>query len=137
MSNKLLKCFQELPPVYAESCYHGRREIYITSAQRVRFRVQIETETNRPIVLTGERWRTFALENLSRAVRLLHFVEEGDDCFFVTGYTQDGAEFGGYHMNGGRVSRFQSRVFSFYDQFQVLELHNLLILCQTCDFISQ
>ena len=119
MSNKLLKCFQELPPVYAESCYHGRREIYITSAQRVRFRVQIAIQSNRPIVLTGERWRRFALENLSLAVRLLHFVEEGDDCFFVTGYTQDGTEFGGYDMNVGRVSRFQSLVFDFYDQIQV------------------
>lgn len=105
--------------MYAESCYHGKREIYITSAKRVRFRVQIDTETNGPIVLTGETWRRFALENLSLDVRMLHFIEEGDDCFFVTGYTQDGAEFGGYHMNAGRVSRFQSLVFDFYDQIQV------------------
>ena len=76
------------------------------------------------------------MDYLSRDVRLLHFVEEGDDCFFVTGYTEDGAEFGGYNMNSGRVSRFQSRVFSFYDEIQVLDLHNLLILCQKCDFIS-
>lgn len=79
----------------------------------------------------------FALDYLSRAVRLLHFVEEGDDCFFVTGYTEDGTEYGGYNMNSGRVSRFQSRVFSFYDEIQVLDLHNLLILCQKCDFISR
>ena len=124
MSNTLLKYIQELPAVYATSCFHGRSTIYITSAQRVRFRVALQTQTDGPIQLTGERWRAFALANLNRDVRTLHFVEEGDDCFYVTGYNQDGTEYGGYNMNAGRLSRFKSRVFDFYDEIQVLDIDN-------------
>lgn len=116
----ILKCLQELPYAYVEKCYNGRSDIYITSAKRVRFRVKLLTETNGPLLLSGERWRAFALGNLNRDVNILHFVEEGDDCFYVTGYNQDGTEFGGYNMNAGRFSRFQSRVFYFFDLCQVL-----------------
>ena len=78
-----LKCLQELPYAYAEKCYNGRSDIYITSAQRVHFRVKVLTETNGPMEVSDEIWRDFALENLKPDVRTLHFVEEGDDCFYV------------------------------------------------------
>ena len=70
--------------MYATSCFNGRRTIYITSAERLPFRVTLQTETDGPILLSGERWREFALANLNWDVRTLHFVEEGDDCFYVT-----------------------------------------------------
>ena len=104
--------------------YNGRSDIYITSAQRVHFRVKVLTETNGPMEVSDERWRAFTLGNLNRDVNILHFVEEGDDCFYVKGYNQDGTEFGRYKMIAGRFSRFQSRVFYFYDLCQVLDIDN-------------
>ena len=80
------------------------------------------------MVLTGERWMAFALANLNRDVTTLHFVEEGDDCFYVTGYNADGTEFGGYNFGGilyaGRFSRFKTRVFDFLDEIQVFDIDN-------------
>lgn len=133
----ILKCLQELPYAYAEKCYNGRSDIYITSAQRVRFRVKVLTEKNGPMEVSGERWRAFALGNLNRDVNILHFVEEGDDCFYVTGYNQDGTEFGGYNMIARRFSRFQSRVFDFYDLCQVLDIDNYRGVTSMCNFVSQ
>jgi hypothetical protein len=69
-----VKYIIEIPSVYAKSCFNGRRTIYITSAERFRFRVTLQTETDGPILLSGERWRAFALANLNRDVRTLHFV---------------------------------------------------------------
>nr|GEY61127.1 hypothetical protein [Tanacetum cinerariifolium] len=50
------------------------------------------------------------LSCLNVDVSLLHFVEEGDDCFYVTGYNRDGIEFGRYGVNRSTLSRFMSRV---------------------------
>ena len=115
----LINWLQELPWVYADEGFHGKRDVYLVSAVGVKFRVRIVTPRNGPMVISGPRWRAFALANLNENVHLLHFVEEGDDCYYVTGYNEDGTEFAGYNLIGGRFPRFMSRVTPYYDVAQV------------------
>lgn len=116
---------QELPWVYTDEGFNGNRDMYVTSAVGVRFRVRI---VNGPMIVTGARWRAFALVNLNEDVQLLHFVEEGDDSYFVTGYNWDGSEFVGYNMIAGRFSRFMSNVTPYLDIRQVI-IYFRLIFC--------
>ena len=81
-------------------------------------------------MVTGPRWTAFCLENLNEDVELMHFVEEGDDCFYVTGYHSDGNEFGGYNIIAGRFSRFMSRVLPYLDVRQVILILNI-VMCVT------
>ena len=111
---------QELPWVYADVIFNRKRDMYVSSAAGVRFRVRLVNKRNGPFVLTSASWRAFALGNLNEDVRLLHFVEEGDESFFVTGYNWDGSEFAGYNMIGGRFPRFMSNVTPYLDVPQVI-----------------
>ena len=106
--------------MYADEGFAGNRDMYIISTIGVRFRVRVVTKRNGPMVVSGARWRAFALENLNDDVNLLHFLEEGDDCYYVTGYNQDGTEFAGYNIINGRFPRFMSRVTPYLEVRQVL-----------------
>ncbi|GJX58134.1 hypothetical protein Tco_0289524 [Tanacetum coccineum] len=46
---------------------------------------------------------------------LLHFVEQGDDTFYVTGYDNDGLKCGGYNVVRKRPGRIVSRVWPYQD----------------------
>ncbi|GKB03555.1 hypothetical protein Tco_0831698 [Tanacetum coccineum] len=54
--------------------------------------------------------RKFCNRSLNENVALLHFIKEGDDCFYVTGYTSNGNEVGGYEANRATFYRFMTRV---------------------------
>ena len=86
-----------------------KRVLYLTSNVRYRVRVRI-VKKNGDIMLTGEKWSVFAGENFNRNVRWIHFVEEGDDSFYVTGYYENGSEIGGYDGIRGRLMRYIGRV---------------------------
>ncbi|GJW51266.1 hypothetical protein Tco_0092617 [Tanacetum coccineum] len=51
---------------------------------------------------------------------LLHFVEQGDDTFYVTGYDNDGLECGGYNEVRKRPERIVTRVWPYQDYPQML-----------------
>ena len=48
-------------------------------------------------VLEGARWKDFVIHNIACSdVEYIHFVEEGEDVFYVTCYGEDGLEFHNY-----------------------------------------
>ena len=81
--NMLFIWWQELPEVYADEGFAGNRDMYIISATGVRYKVRVVTKRNDTLVVTGPRWTVFCLENHNEDVELMHFVEEGDDCYYV------------------------------------------------------
>ncbi|GKB24085.1 reverse transcriptase domain-containing protein [Tanacetum coccineum] len=87
---------QELPEVYEDLAYNGKREIYLTSPRRNKVKVEIIKKHDGPIIMKGYKWEKFAEENFNMNVKLLHFVEEGEDSFYVTGYDENGREAIGY-----------------------------------------
>ena len=101
---------QFLPDVYNDEAYNGNDEIYILSADGYRFRVELVRAQCGPWYLAGPKWTAFCNRCLNEDVELLHFVEEGEDCFYVTGYLENGHEVGGYAGIRSGMSRFKSIV---------------------------
>ena len=62
------------------------------------------------MVFKREKWTAFCLANFEKKVQMLHFIEEGDDCFYVTGYLENGMEAGGYVGNRSSSSKFKTVV---------------------------
>ncbi|GKA93140.1 hypothetical protein Tco_0815126 [Tanacetum coccineum] len=56
------------------------------------------------VVLQGQQWTDFALDCIDPEVNMLHFIQEGDDSFYVTGYRNFGSKIGGYDRVEGRLS---------------------------------
>ncbi|GJU55972.1 hypothetical protein Tco_1229686 [Tanacetum coccineum] len=80
-------------------------------------------------MLQGNNWREFAKENFNQNVALLHFIEEGEDSFYVTGYYGNGCEVIGYDDIDIRNSRprFMSSVWPLPDTEQVyLPANNMI-----------
>ncbi|GJV74549.1 zinc finger, CCHC-type containing protein [Tanacetum coccineum] len=73
-------------------------------------------------MLQGNNWREFAEENFNQNVALLHFIEEGEDSFYVTRYYGNGCEVIGYDNIDIRNMRprFMSRVWPLPDTKQIL-----------------
>ena len=85
-------------------------DIYIKSADGYRFRVTLVRPHDGMWYLKGPKWTAFCNRSLNEDVDMLHFVEEGDDCFYVTGYLTNGQEVGGYAQQRATFSRFKSVV---------------------------
>lgn len=64
---------------------------------------------NGTIDVHGDKWKQFVLRHFDDGLSLLHFVEEGEDSFYVTGYDAKGIEFGGYEGVTGRMPRYMIR----------------------------
>ncbi|GKC59673.1 hypothetical protein Tco_1087271 [Tanacetum coccineum] len=101
---------QVIPEVYNEEAFIDNHEIYIVSSEGYRYKVKLVNPDEGCWYLTGGRWTEFCNRSLNVDASLLHFVEEGDDFFYVTGYNRDGIEFGGYGVNRSTFSRFMTRV---------------------------
>ena len=100
-----------LPNEFKEECFNNKkRDLYLTSIGRIRVRVRIVKKKNGDIMLTGDKWSGFASSNFDRNVKWIHFVEEGDDSFYVTAYYEKGSEIGGYDGIRGRPMRYIGRV---------------------------
>ncbi|GJX19167.1 hypothetical protein Tco_0221844 [Tanacetum coccineum] len=68
-----------------------------TYAFRLMYRcICLLREVENKLHLLGDEWENFARDNLNSSVRTLHFVNEGDDTFYITGYNRDGIEWQGY-----------------------------------------
>ena len=103
--------FQVLPNVFWEA-YTGKKYVYLINSGRVRTKVNFVKPAHGPFSLKGPQWTTFANLNIGNTVGLLHFIQEGDDTWYVTGYESKGNEFGGYEGIEGRYSRFLTRVWA-------------------------
>ena len=93
--------------------------MYLTSRERVRFKVQIVKPNGGTTELRGEKWKNFCSAYIPNDAYLLHFVQEGDDSFYVTSYDDLGYESGGYEGIIGHPSRFMSWVFPYTNIPQV------------------
>ena len=83
-----------MPLVFWEA-YTGKKDLYLISTGRVRTKVKYVKPLCGPFTLKGYKWTAFAKENFNKRVSLLHFIQEGDDTWYVTGYESNGHEFGG------------------------------------------
>lgn len=111
--------FQVLPNVFWEG-YTGKKYVYLINSGRVRTKVKFVKPAHGPFTLKGPKWTAFARLNIGDRVRLLHFIQEGDDTWYVTGYESNGNESGGYEGIERRYSRFQSRVWPAANKPQVV-----------------
>lgn len=114
--------FQDLPVAFSVSGFNGNKHLYLINTQGVRTKVRFVTPYHRPMALKGYKWTEFAKANIGSRVRLLHFIQEGDDTYYVTGYDKDGIELGGYISPDGRYSRYQCGVWGVANRAQVLYL---------------
>ena len=112
--------FQDMPLAFSEDGYNRKKYVYLINNRRILKKVRLVTPHHRPIALKGYKWSEFANENIGVGVRLMHFIQEGDDTYYVTGYDKDGIEFGGYPGIEGRFSRFQSREWAAANRAKVL-----------------
>lgn len=101
----------------------------MTSNLRYRFKCQLVKPNGKPIRITGIRWTEFCKENI-RGCKLLHFIQQGDDTFYVTCYDEFGYEAGGYPGARKRPQRLVTRVWPYHDYYQVdyvtIKLYNLI-----------
>ena len=93
--------------------------MYLTSNLRYRFKCDLMKPNGRPIRITGVRWVEFCKENV-RQLRLMHFIQQGEDVYYVTCYDDFGYEDGFYPGPRKRPQRFVTRVWPYHDYDQVL-----------------
>ena len=103
-----------MPPCFGADGLNRKKHVYLISSGRVRTKVNFVKPVDGPVTLKGYKWTRFAKQNITKDkhVYLLHFIKEGDDTWYVTGYHSGGDEAGGYQGIEGRYSRFQTRVWA-------------------------
>lgn len=109
-----------MPEPFLDECYNGNKYMYLTSYLRIKTKVGFVKTNDGRIVLKGYKWDSFAKTNIGGDVQVLHFIQEGDDSFYVTGYDHRGREYGGYDGALGRPSRFKSKVRANENMTQVI-----------------
>ena len=114
---------QILPPVFLEDFYNGNRHVYVTSNLLYRFKCQLVKPNGRPIRITGIWWTEFCNESV-RGCPMLHFIQQGDDTFYVTCYDDSGYENGFYPGERNRPERIVTRVWPYADYDQVYYITN-------------
>ena len=119
-----------LPDVFEEEAFTGNNHLYLSGIAGNRKKVTILRSRFGIYKIKGQRWNEFVAENLNDDVNVLHFIEEGDDSFYVTGYNDDGIQIGGYGDGNEGYSRFQSRVTPYQELgiYQVILLFAVFIL---------
>ena len=97
---------QRLPKVFNERFYNGEEYIFINGNNRRRYVCLIRLVKGE-IQVYGDEWGMFVQDNVSSLVRRLHFVKDGVNTFYVTGYNADVSEGPGYDspVVGNRVVR--------------------------------
>jgi hypothetical protein len=77
--------------------YHGNHYIYLVNYAGTRWRVSVRRVSELVCVVEGVRWNDFAMHNITCSdVAYLHFIEEGEDVFYVATYNEYGEEFHNY-----------------------------------------
>ena len=99
-----------LPDLFFREAFNGTMNMYVNGVRGIRKKVTLVTQKNIHVEIRGEKWKEFVAENMDMDVNLLHFVQEGDDTFYLTGYNHMGKETGGYEVVRTSYYRFQTRV---------------------------
>ena len=93
--------------------------------------MQLKEVSENVWALVGIRWTDFVNQNINNQVRFIHFVEEGEDTFYVTTYNEMGLENHGYEQTSDTYWRclLQLRAFQkdIVSSFQVIS--ELYMLC--------
>ncbi|GKD74998.1 hypothetical protein Tco_1333280, partial [Tanacetum coccineum] len=81
--------------------------VYLINNQRIRHAIGLEKSNNGHWKLTGTNWSRFINRSGYGDIATLHFIWEGEDTFYVTGYDEHGSEIGRYNdlMTQQRRSR--------------------------------
>ncbi|GKC35158.1 hypothetical protein Tco_1047542 [Tanacetum coccineum] len=106
--------------IYNEEAYNGNSAIYFKSSNGYRYKVTLKRPDEGLWYLSGTIRTEFCNDSLNENVALLHFIEEGDDHFYVTGYTSNGNEVGVYEANRATLSRFMTCVLPYPNLPQLL-----------------
>ncbi|GKA97852.1 hypothetical protein Tco_0825746 [Tanacetum coccineum] len=128
---------QVIPEVYNEEAFNGNRVIYIISSEGYRYKVTLETSDEGLWYLTVLKWTEFCNRSLNEIVALLHFVEEGDDFFSVTGYNRNSMEVGGYGENRATFARFMTRVLPYTHLHQTMPVEFLPTLNELGEIVIE
>ncbi|GKC71532.1 hypothetical protein Tco_1117415 [Tanacetum coccineum] len=72
--------------------YHGNNSIFLLNCHGVRWQVQLGRVGPDRVAVIRPAWSKFMRRNVDQDVRLLHFVEEGHDTFYVATYNKYGLE---------------------------------------------
>lgn len=95
----------------------------MTGHEGYKFKVSLTLRRNGTLEVHGPKWKQFVLRHFDDAVRVLHFVEEGEDSFYVTGYNYKGIEFGGYEGVRGRMPRYMTHNHTYPNIPQVFHIN--------------
>nr|GEZ98295.1 hypothetical protein [Tanacetum cinerariifolium] len=100
-----------IPEIYNEEACNGNSAIYIKSTNGYRYKVTLKRPDKGLWYLSGNKWTEFCNNSLNENVSLIYFIiEEGDDCFYVIGYTSNVNEVGGYEATRATFLQFMTRV---------------------------
>ena len=100
----------ELPDVFFRQAFNGTRNVYVSGIRGIHKKVTLVVPKNVHVEIRGEKWKEFVEDNMDMDVNVLHFIQEGDDTFYLTGYNHMGKETGGYEVARTGYYRFQTRV---------------------------
>nr|GEU63004.1 hypothetical protein [Tanacetum cinerariifolium] len=76
--------------------YHGHDSIFLLNYYGVRWQVEMKQTYANAISVVGPVWSDFVNNNFTQDVKCLHFIEEGDDMFYVATYNKYRLEMHGY-----------------------------------------
>ena len=99
-----------MPNLFNDLLFTRTKRLYLISVRRYIYPVSITLTKQGKWVLQGATWKDFAYDNITPSVSMLHFIQEGDNNFYVTGYDKYGNEAAGYVIEKHRVCRFMIRV---------------------------
>ena len=64
--------------------------MYVYGIRGIRKKVTLVRTKEGYVEIRGKRWNEFPADNMDMDVQLLHFIQEGDNMFYITGYNHIG-----------------------------------------------
>ena len=77
--------------------YDSQEYIFLIGNNKLRYVCLIRI-VGSEVQLYGDEWIKFVEDNVPASVKILHFIKEGEDTFYVTGYNENGSEGSGYDV---------------------------------------
>nr|GEY57386.1 hypothetical protein [Tanacetum cinerariifolium] len=92
--------------------YHGHDSIVLLNCYGVRRQVEVKQTYANAMFVVRPVWSDFVSKNITQDVECLHFIEEGEDMFYVATYNKYRFEMHGYRQKilcfGGAYSMLQT-----------------------------
>lgn len=97
---------QILPDVFYGYFKSQKDMMLLTGTNRKRYKTEVKFKDGR-WVLWDLEWQDFVTENVTSETKFMHFIKQGEDDYYVTGYKNDGSECAGYdrRLVGPRLLR--------------------------------